>query len=182
LRPRLKLTPTASDEAVSAVFEAADRPQPAAAPVDPDDEDEEERPSELWTWKDLLASLNGPEAPADPDEAPLAGELSAMGLDLAALLPQPRIEQIAAALQAGDRDGARQVVKRLAGAGARRIVRRLFTDEDLKVRAEAYVGRFDQRLEDAKVRDPEGFAAAGLLGSDGGRVFLLLDQALGDAA
>ena len=75
-----------------------------------------------------------------------------------------------------------QVVKRLAGASSRRLVRRLFTDEGLKARASDFVRRYQGLVDDATVRDPEGFLMANLLGCEAGRVFLLLDQALGDAA
>jgi hypothetical protein len=104
-----------------------------------------------------------------------------MGVEPDKLLPQPRIDQVAAAIQAGDVDGARQVVKKLAGAGSRRIVRRLFTDEALKTQASGFVRRYQALVDDAAVRDPQGFLMAEILGSDAGRVFLLLDQALGDA-
>ena len=105
-----------------------------------------------------------------------------MGVEPEKLLPTPRIEQIAAALQTGDLDGGRQVVKRLAGASSRRIVRRLFTDEALKARAADFVRRYQGLVDDAVVRDPAGALMTNLLGCEAGRVFLLLDQALGDAA
>jgi hypothetical protein len=191
LRPRLKLTPTASDQEFSAIFEAANGAKPAvksadsppslpiAAAVDEADEDE---PAETWTWKDLLASLGGGEGAQDSDEAVLSAELGKMGVEPQKLLPEERIEQIAAAMQTGDLDGARQVVKKLAGAGSRRIVRRLFTDEALKAKASAFVRRYQTLVDDAAVRDPEGVLMTEILGSGAGRVFLLLDQALGDAA
>jgi hypothetical protein len=184
LRPRLKLTPTAADEALSAVFEAAPAPKPVPSEADAggDDDGEEEEPSETWTWKDLLASLGGAEEAGDPEERQLAAELGKMGVEPDKLLPDARIGQIAAALQGGDQEGARQVVKRLAGASSRRIMRRLFTDEALKARAADFVRRFQVLVQDAAVRDPDGGMMADLLGSEGGRVFLLLDQALGDAA
>jgi hypothetical protein len=37
-------------------------------------------------------------------------------------------------------------------------------------------------VDDAVVRDPEGFLMASVLGSEAGRVYLLLDAALGDGA
>lgn len=187
LRPRLKLTPTATDEEFSAIFESAPpatKPAPPAlAPSVADDEADEEEPAgETWTWKDLLASLGGGEGAQETDETLLALELGKMGIEPEKLLPEPRIDQIAAAIQAGDLDGARQVVKKLSGAASRRIVRRLFTDEDLKAKASAFVRRYQTLVDDAAVRDPEGFVMAEILGSAAGRVFLLLDQALGDAA
>ena len=185
LRPRLKLTPTASDEAFSAIFESAGGKPPAApAPValDPEDEADEEEPGETWTWKDLLASLGGAEGAQETEEALLAAELGKMGVEPEKLLPEAQVEQIAAAMQTGDLDGARQVVKKLAGAASRRIVRRLFTDEALKAKASNFVRRYQTLVDDAAVRDPEGLLMAEILGSGPGRVFLLLDQALGDAA
>jgi hypothetical protein len=190
LRPRLKLTPTASDQEFSAIFEAAGGakpagkggdvpPPPVAAPVDEIDDDE---PAETWTWKDLLASLGGGEGTQESDEAVLAAELGKMGVEPEKLLPEGRIEQIAAAMQTGDLDGARQVVKKLAGAGSRRIVRRLFTDEALKAKASGFVRRYQTLVDDAAVRDPEGLLMGEILGSGSGRIFLLLDQALGDSA
>jgi len=119
---------------------------------------------------------------AEADEALLAEELSKMGIEPEKLLPESRIDQIAVAVQAGDLEGARQVVKRLAGAASRRIVRRLFTDEELRERANGFVQRYHASVQDAAVRDPEGSAMLAALGSDAGRVYLLLDQALGDAA
>jgi hypothetical protein len=187
LRPRLKLTPTATDEAFSAVFETPSAPKPAqAAPTAPtgdaDNADDEEA-GETWTWKDLLASLSGEEAQAETEveEAQLAAELGRMGVEPEKLVPDSRIDQVASALQAGDIDGARQVVKRLAGAASRRIVRRLFTDESLRNRAADFVRRYQGVLDDAAVRDPQGDLMASLLGCEAGRVYLLLDQALGDA-
>jgi len=184
LRPRLKLTPTATDEEFSAIFESAGSSRsasPSGASASEHEADDEE-PAETWTWKDLLASLGGGEGAQETDEALLAVELGKMGVEPEKLLPEPRIDQIAAAMQTGDLDGARQVVKKLAGAASRRIVRRLFTDEDLKAKATAFVRRYQTLVDDAAVRDPEGFVMAEILGSPAGRVFLLLDQALGDAA
>jgi hypothetical protein len=181
LRPRLKLTPTATDQALSEVFEAAGKASPPPTPSVSEDEGDDEDAGETWTWKDLLASLGGGET-AGPAEATLGAELAKMGVQPEKLLPQSRIDQIAAAMQVGDLEGARQVVKRLAGPASRRIVRGLFTDEGLKAKASEFVHGYQKLVDDAAVRDPEGFLMANLLGCDAGRVFLLLDQALGDVA
>jgi hypothetical protein len=174
LRPRIKLTPTRRDQAFSALFEAAGPPRAGpAADAEPADDDE---PAETWTWKDLLASLNGPDGAGEAEEESLAAELRGMGVEPETLLPADRIRQIAAARGEGDLDGARQAVKRLAGAASRRLVRRLFTDQDLKARAEGFVGRYHAVLEDAA----RGAQLAEALSGEGGRVFLLLDQALAD--
>jgi hypothetical protein len=176
LRPRLKLTPTATDEEFSEVFEAAGGP-PAAKP-EPAAEGED---GEAWTWKDLLASIDGAEAEGERLQDQLAAELSRMSIEPEKLLPKPRIDEIAAAVQTGDADGARQVVKRLAPAATRRIARKLAGDAGLKRQALTYVRRYQTLISDAAVRDPEGFLMANMLGEEAGRLYLLLDAAAGDA-
>jgi hypothetical protein len=103
-----------------------------------------------------------------------------MGIEPEKLLPKARIDEIAAAVQTGDAAGARTVVKRLAPAATRRIERRLFTDEESRRQAEVYIRRYQTLVNDAMVRDPEGFLMATLLGDDAGRIYLLLDAAAGD--
>jgi hypothetical protein len=171
LRPRLKLTPTATDEEFSAVFGAAGGPS-----VDVDDHE-----GEPWTWKDLLASIDGAEADGERLQDQLGAELSRMGVEPGKLLPKARIDEIAAAVQTGDLDGAREVVKRLAPAATRRIARRLLTDDGVRRQAQVYVRRYQTLVDDAGVRDPEGFLMASLLGDDAGRLYLLLDAAQGDS-
>jgi hypothetical protein len=92
------------------------------------------------------------------------------------------VEEVAAAVQTGDIDGARQVVKKLAPAATRRIVRRLFTDEALKADVISYLRRYQALIDDAVVRDPEGFLMGSLLAAEAGRTYLLLDAAVGDMA
>jgi hypothetical protein len=113
-------------------------------------------------------------------EAQLSAELDRMGVDPAKLLPKGRVEEIAAAMQTGDVDGVREVVRKLAPAACRRIARRLFTDDDVKRKTEIYVRRYKTLVDDAVVRDPEGFGLAHLLLGQPGRLFLLLDAAAGD--
>jgi hypothetical protein len=170
LRPRLKLTPTATDEEFSAVFEAAGGPA-----VDGDDLPEGE-----WTWKDLLASIDGADADGERLQDQLGAELAKMGVEPGKLLPKARIDEIAAAVQTGDLEGAREVVKRLAPAAVRRIARRLTTDDGVKRQVQVYVRRYQTLVDDAVVRDPEGFLMANLLGDEAGRLYLLLDAAAGD--
>ena len=171
LRPRLKLTPTATDEEFSAVFEAAGGP-----PVDGEDPLEGE-----WTWKDLLASIDGADADGERLQDQLGAELAKMGVEPGKRLPKARIDEIAAAVQTGDLEGAREVVKRLAPAAVRRIGRRLSTDDGVKRQVQVYVRRYQTLVDDAVVRDPEGFLMANLLGDEAGRLYLLLDAAAGDA-
>ncbi|MDB5477383.1 MAG: hypothetical protein JWP49_2894, partial [Phenylobacterium sp.] len=177
LRPRLKLTPTATDEEFSEVFEAAGGPPKAR----PDDAEAGEGADE-WTWKDLLASIDGAEPEGERLQDLLAAELGRMGVEPGKLLPKARIDEIAAAVQTGDAEGARQVVKRLAPAATRRIARRLATEAAVKRQALTYVRRYQTLIADAAVRDPEGFLMAGMLAEDAGRLYLLLDAAAGDLA
>lgn len=172
LRPRLKLTPTATDEEFSQVFKAAGGPPSADA------KSKEEAGG--WGWKDLLASIDGGELDGAALEETLAAELADMGVDPAKLLLKARVDEVAAAVQTGDLDGARKVVRRLAPAATRRIARKFATDEELRSRVATYVRRYQALLDDAVVKDPEGFLMAELLSSPAGRIYLLLDAAAGD--
>ena len=169
IRPRLKLTPTATDEEFTQVFEAASgRATPAV-----------DAPG--WTWKDLLSSMDDETTPETQSmERALAAAIAEMGIDPTALLPKLRIDEISAAIQTDDVEGAREVVRRLAPAATRRLARKLFTDEPLRQRAVTYLDRYRQMLADAGAKDHEGFLVAKLLGTDAGRTYLLLDAAAGD--
>lgn len=180
LRNRIRLTPTATDREFSEVFQAAagrPAPPPPAAPVSDDGEAPEEGGG-AWTWKDLLASIDGGEGPRLEDQ--LAGELARMGVEPARLLPDARVAEIADLMNPADPEAAREVVRRLAPAATRRIARRLFTDDDVKSQAEMFVRRYRTLMGDAEARDPTGAALGGLLASDAGRMFLLIDGAAGD--
>ncbi|MDB5471404.1 MAG: polar localization protein TipN, partial [Caulobacter sp.] len=173
LRPRLRLTPTATDEEFRSVFEAAGGRGPA--PVEPAPEGEGG-----WSWKDLLSTIDGDESDAEGLAERLLGEIEAMGIDPTALLPRNRIDELAAAVQTRDYGGAREVVRRLAPAAIRRLVRRLFSDAALRGQTERYLRRFTGMLDEAAERDRGGLLVASLLSSDAGRAWLLLDAAHGD--
>lgn len=175
LRNRIRLTPTATDAEFSAVFKAAAGAEPPAARGEDEDSDD------AWTWKDLLASLDGEGGEGEALEDALAGDLAKMGVDPGRLLPTARVEEIAALVAADDGEAARELVRRLAPAATRRIARRLFTDDDVKRRTQVYVRRYKTLLGEAASHDPEGGAVAELLVSDAGRIFLLLDAAAGDS-
>ncbi|MDB5433213.1 MAG: hypothetical protein JWP35_4329, partial [Caulobacter sp.] len=174
-RTRLKLTPTASDEEFREVFETAggreatETPEPAATAD--------------WTWKDVLSGLDGADAAADENLADkLAAEIATMGIDPAALLPKARVDEIAAAVQTRDAVGAREVVRKLAPAAIRRLVRRMFSDAVLRGQSERFLKRYAAALDEAAESDREGFLVATLLATDAGRAYLLLDAAAGDLA
>jgi hypothetical protein len=177
LRPRLKLTPAPEPAApvqVQAQAPSPAAPRQAAPSAAPQASDE-------WTWKGLLTSMDEPAS--DDDEAMadrMISEIGLLGIDAGALLPRARIDEIAAALQAGDASGAREVVRRLAPAAIRRLSRRVLTDKVLRTEADRYVRRYEELLQDSARKDREGYMMAALLGSDPGRAFLLLDAAVGD--
>ncbi|MBI1408077.1 MAG: polar localization protein TipN [Caulobacter sp.] len=173
LRPRLRLTPTATDEEFRSVFETAGGRAPAEAA--PEGEGN-------WSWKDLLSSIDGDSSDAEGLAERLLGEIEAMGIDPSALLPRGRIDEIAAAIQTRDQQGAREVVRRLAPAAIRRLIRRLFSDASLRGQTERYLRRFSGMLDEAAERDRGGLLVASLLSSDAGRAWLLLDAAAGDLA
>ncbi len=197
-RRRLRLTPTATDEEFRTVFDTAEpksAPAPAAAPA-PDEPAGVD--DSAWTWKDLLGGLSrhpAAEPHAATGSAPTAqpnadaqaaeyliGQIAFMGIDPAALLPRSRIEEIAAAMQTGDKEGAREVVKRLAPAAIRRLVRKLFSDNTLRGETERFLLRYGALVDEAAHQDRQGFLIVTLLGSDSGRTYLLLDAAVGDLA
>ncbi len=169
---RLNLTPTASDEEFEAALEAASASSTTPAETEPG-----------WTWKDLLTSIDGDSAGSDAQlgEA-LFAEIEGMGIDPAALLSGRRIEEIAAAIQTQDTEGAREVVRALAPAAIRRLSRRLISDREFRQRSETYIGRYGAVIAEAARRDKQGFQAASLLNSAVGRTYLLLDAAAGDGA
>ena len=100
-----------------------------------------------------------------------------MGVDPAALLPSGKVDEIAAAVQTGDTEGARQVVRTVAGTATDRLARRLFADAALRGQTDRYRRRFSGMLKDAAERDQQGFMVGSLLASDEGRTYLLLDAA-----
>jgi hypothetical protein len=174
LRPRLRLTPTATDQEFRSVFDTAGgrAPEPPAPTAGEGG----------WSWKDLLSSIDDDTSDAENLAERLLSDIEAMGIDPGALLPKSRIDEIAAAVQTRDTQGAREVVRRLAPAAIRRLVRRLFSDAALRGQTERYLRRFTGMLDEAAERDRGGLLVASLLSSDAGRAWLLLDAAAGDLA
>lgn len=162
-RPRLRLTPTATDEEFASIFE------PGGGKLT-----DESEGGDGWTWKDLLSSIDEAEN-SDPAkvEQTLLREISEMGIDPAVLFPADKLDEVATALSSGDTEEARHVVRTLAPAANRRVARRLYTDEKLKRQALLFVTRFREQL-------AGGGDLKGLLGTEIGRAYLLLEAAAGD--
>jgi hypothetical protein len=185
LRPRLRLTPTASDEEFKTAFDAAggrETPEPAApaqgAAGAPDG----------WTWKDLLSSMDkgagdglGDHGPDDDQSLAdtLLTEIGTMGIDARALLPRMRIDQIAAAIRAGEPRAGRELVRQLAPAAVRRLARRMLSDSSVRGQADRYVRRYQAMIAETAA-DDKSFVTSALLGSDQGRAYLLFDAAFSD--
>jgi hypothetical protein len=109
----------------------------------------------------------------------LLAEIGAMGIDAGALLPRMRIDQIAAAIQAGENAAGREIVRRLAPAAVRRLARRMMADRGFRGHAERYVRRYAEMVAETR-GDGQSFVISALLGSDQGRAFLLFDAALSE--
>jgi hypothetical protein len=165
LRPRLKLTPAP---------EAADDDEdehPAAPPAhaDPD-----------LSWSELVAALDENDADDVELERTLIAQIDALGIDAQALIPRRRLDEIARLYEGGDAAGGREAIHRLAPAGVRKLSRRVLSDKLLRAQAERLIDRYTELLRGVSRRGGEGLTAVGLLGSDAGRAFLLLDAALAD--
>ncbi len=185
-RPRLRLTPAAvSEDAESSMFEPADAPAPSApvhaappaAGPSPAGPQGEARP---WSWTDLLGAVD---EGAAVDEASLADmlsrEIEALGLDSAGLLPRARIDEVLRTIDEGNAAAGRDSVRRLAPAAIRRLSRRVLSDKILRAQAERFLQSYHSLLREA-ARPGSEVSRLGLLGSDAGRTFLLLDAAVGD--
>ncbi|ODT87868.1 polar localization protein TipN [Phenylobacterium sp. SCN 70-31] len=171
LRNRIRFTPTATDREFSAVFEAASG---VAAPVAPPPEDETPGERDPWTWKDLLASLDGGNEPGGGLEDQILSDLGDMGVDPVRLLPSGRVAECAVQLAGGAWEAARLAVRKAAPAATRRIGRRLQTDEAVKGRAELFTRAYTTLVDEAVARGDDE-AVMGLLDTPGGKLFLLLD-------
>ena len=171
LRPRLKLSPTIADSEVSHAFEGAGQP---AAPAGAGSEGAD------WTWQELLSSMD--DGPVDNRQLVdrLLGEIEGLGVDPAAFLPPARIDEIAAVQEAGDAEGARAIVRRLAPTAVRRLSRRILAEKGLRAHVERFVGDYDEQIR-RQVGKPGGREAViTLLSSDEGRAFLLFETAVGE--
>jgi hypothetical protein len=174
-RRRLKLTPTESDEALSTIFEpAAERRQPDRAAAEPGAE------GESWSWTELLSSLDGETPDGSELDQALVEQIRALGVDPVALFPEPRLDEISAALEDGDFSGAREIAHRLAPAAIRKLARRVMADKVLRAQAERFVQQQGARLSEAKRRGHNRADIARALATETGRAYLMFDAAVGD--
>ncbi len=187
LRPRLRLTPEAEPATPrSAPAPVAERPAlQTHETLEPfirngSASHGEASRDAAWTWKDLLSSIDEPPIDDEVLAERLISEIESLGLDAAALLPLPKIDAIADAMQKGDGEGVREAVRALAPGAVRRLSRRVLTDKVLRAQVDRYVRRYEDLLNDSARRDQEGFMTAALLGSEPGRAFLLFDAAVGE--
>jgi hypothetical protein len=142
-------------------------------------------------WSDLISGNdeNAPPLELDtPSPSPAEAEalservtaaIRRMGVDPNALLPRSRVEEAARAINNGDPDAARQIVRRVAPAAVRSVSRRVLSDAELRADAESYVRNFALML-NASARAGDSAAVQTSLASDSGRAFMLLDAAVGD--
>ncbi|MGZ3273958.1 MAG: polar localization protein TipN [Caulobacteraceae bacterium] len=165
LRPRLKLTPAA---------EAAEEEEDEDAGLLPPETD-----SDL-SWSELVAALDENDADDVELERALIAQIDALGIDAQALIPRRRLDEVARLYEGGDAAGAREAIHRLAPAAVRKLSRRILSDKLLRAQAERLIDRYTELLGGVARRGGEGLTAVGLLGSDSGRAFLLLDAALAD--
>ncbi len=166
-RQRLRLTPTEGDAELSTVFGRTS--QYPAAPKD-----------DQVSWKDLLTAID--DKPMDDDQLAdlMVQEGRGMQLESQNVLPRPRIDEIAASINAGDLKGARNRVKRMAGPAVQQLARRLASNPSLANKVRRFVSRQTAVLAGAASRDRDGFLTATLLANEQGRIFLLMDAALSE--
>jgi len=132
-----------------------------------------------WTWQDILSSMD--DAPVEDAQLAdrLIGEIEGLGVDITALLPTSRIDEIAVVIEAGDEAGARSVVRHLAPAAVRRLSRRALSERPLRAHAERFVRAYGAALQEA-TESKSGRSLASLLATEEGRAYLLFDAAVGD--
>jgi hypothetical protein len=160
----LKLTPTAADDDIGALFDPlVDHPAPP----------------ESADGTPLAPPLDHDE-PDDDLERALHIEIEFLGIDTVALLPPARIDEVVVAVEAGDLRRARTIVHRSARAAARKLARRLLSNKPLRSRADRFIQRQTARLREAVRVGQTRAAIAEILSSRSGRAYLIFDAAVGD--
>ena len=190
---RLRLSPLAAET----------RPSPGPQPVAPAPVSAGR--NDGWSWRDLLNGMEGrgdgaeagdialrtyepatsaamppPDAEFDRLDEQMVAEVSAMGVDAAALLGRARVDEVISAIMAEDNEGARNLVRRVAPAAIRRMARRMAGDVELHRQANDFATFYDQQINIGLLSKDPGRSLADLLSNDTGRAYLLLDAALGE--
>lgn len=130
-----------------------------------------------WSWKDVLASIDENGSDIRPFQQVRAAS-EAMGLKPMHAFRGSDLDRILARSAQGD-GARRKAVREAAGDPVRRIERRIKRDEDYARAGQQFVDGFAPRLNRAlraHNRDTEMLA---LYNSEEGRLFLLMDAALG---
>ena len=110
----------------------------------------------------------------------MVGEVSAMGVDAAALLSRSRIDEAILAIMSEDNEGARNLVRRVAPAAIRRLSRRLVSDPVLRQHANDFTTAYDQQINIALMSKDVARGLQEVLSNDRGRAYLLVDAAIAD--
>lgn len=125
-----------------------------------------------------------PQPPHDPDfdnlDDAMVAEVSAMGVDAAALLSRSRIDEMIGSIIAENNEGARNLVRRVAPAAIRRLSRRLAADPVLRQQANEFASAYDQQINIALMSKDATRGLQEVLSNDHGRAYLLVDAAISD--
>ena len=125
-----------------------------------------------------------PQPPQDADfdnlDDVMVAEVSAMGVDAAALLSRARIDEMIGSIMAENNEGARNLVRRVAPAAIRRLSRRLAADPVLRQQANEFATAYDQQINIALMSKDAARGLQEVLSNDHGRAYLLVDAAISD--
>ncbi len=125
-----------------------------------------------------------PQPPRDADfdnlDDVMVAEVSAMGVDAAALLSRARIDEMIGSIIAENNEGARNLVRRVAPAAIRRLSRRLAADPVLRQQANEFATAYDQQINIALMSKDATRGLQEVLSNDHGRAYLLVDAAISD--
>jgi hypothetical protein len=117
-------------------------------------------------------------APGSDLERRLRAELSAWGIQPGRALPKRQLEEAGRLVAAGQADQARRLVRTSAASVVRRLAQRAAAQPQFRSDAEDYLAQF-ARQPPPEDDTADASAAAERLSSEAGRLYLLLDAALG---
>ncbi len=154
-----------------------------------DGTDPEHGDEPIESLSDLAAQIAGhSDAPQPPPDAEfdnlddlMINEITALGVDAAAVLSRSRLEEIMTAFAGGETDEVRQLVQRVAPAAIRRLSRRLVSDHTLRQQANDFATYYDRQVHMALMSKDVLAGLSDILANESGRAYLLIDAALSDA-